>query len=40
MRLTPGSKLRPYEILCPLRAGGVGEVYSSRLEGTTRMMRE
>ena len=37
MALTLGTKLGPYEILAPLGAGGMGEVYRAR---DTRLDRE
>ena len=37
MALLPGTKLGPYEIVAPLGAGGMGEVYRAR---DTRLNRD
>jgi hypothetical protein len=40
MSLTAGAKLDPYEIVAPLGAGGMGEVYRARDTKLDRDMAE
>jgi hypothetical protein len=39
MALTAGAKLGPYEILAPLGAGGMGEVYAPAIHGSIERLR-
>jgi serine/threonine protein kinase len=38
MPLSPDDKLGPYEIIAPIGAGGLGEVYKARDSGLNRLV--
>jgi serine/threonine protein kinase len=38
MSLSPGTRLGPYEVICLLGAGGMGEVYHARDSRLDRMV--
>ena len=40
MTLTAGTRLGPYEIVAPIGAGGMGEVYHGRARSPARRDRE
>ena len=40
MRLVPGTRLGPFEVVAPLGAGGMGEVYRAREAGRDQELHD